>query len=256
MNFKKFLLVSVILLSMTIFTACGDENAATPDATANAPSTTLNTPIVADGRLVPIQHAYISFSKSGTVAEILVTEGQRVEKGQALARLQKTVEMDAAIEKARHELLSAERALELVAGRDEPPAQARVTAAQMELQVAENAITELELQAPFGGTIVEIEPFVGEYVTAGETAFLLADFSEWFIETDNLTEIEVVNVSVGQQVTVTPDALPDVTMTGEVVSISGVFEEKRGDITYTVKIAIGIADPRLRWGMTVATTFK
>ena len=33
------------------------------------------------------------------------------------------------------------------------------------------------------------------------------------------------------------------------------FEEKRGDITYTVRIRINEPDPRLRWGMTVEVTF-
>jgi multidrug efflux pump subunit AcrA (membrane-fusion protein) len=77
-----------------------------------------------------------------------------------------------------------------------------------------------------------------------------------YVETDDLTEIEVVDVQEGQKVTVVADALPGVEMNGTVESINQVFEEKRGDITYTVRIALDNPDPRLRWGMTVVVTFE
>jgi len=83
----------------------------------------------------------------------------------------------------------------------------------------------------------------------------VADFSQWFVETDNLTEIEVVEVSVAQAVTIVPDALPDVELTGSVDSIADYFEEKRGDITYTARILVDDIEPLLRWGMTVVVTF-
>jgi multidrug resistance efflux pump len=84
----------------------------------------------------------------------------------------------------------------------------------------------------------------------------VADLSKMYVETDDLTEIEVVDVEVGQKVTVVADALPEVEMTGTVESINQVFEEKRGDITYTVRIILDDPDPRLRWGMTVVVTFE
>jgi len=45
-------------------------------------------------------------------------------------------------------------------------------------------------------------------------------------------------------------------MTGTVEKIDNIFEEKRGDITYTARILIDEIDPRIRWGMTVVVTFK
>ena len=45
-------------------------------------------------------------------------------------------------------------------------------------------------------------------------------------------------------------------MTGTVEEISNVFEEKRGDITYTVRLLLQNPDPALRWGMTVVVTFN
>ena len=97
---------------------------------------------------------------------------------------------------------------------------------------------------------------IGQPVSPGQAVMRIADFSRMVVETDDLTEIEVVDVAVGQKVSVVPDALPDVELTGVVESIGQVFEEKRGDITYTVRILLDYPDPRLRWGMTVSTRFE
>jgi hypothetical protein len=75
-------------------------------------------------------------------------------------------------------------------------------------------------------------------------------------ETDNLTEVEVVDIEPAQMVTIVPDAIPELTLQGKVESISQVFEEKNGDITYTTKILLVAYDSRLRWGMTVLVTFQ
>jgi hypothetical protein len=48
------------------------------------------------------------------------------------------------------------------------------------------------------------------------------------------------------------DALPGVTLTGQVMSITPRSTTKSGDVTYTVKISIANPDPRLRWGMTTS----
>jgi len=133
--------------------------------------------------------------------------------------------------------------------------ESRITAAETGLTAARAALENLELIAPFSGTIVDLQLKVGEQVSAGMLVVLLADISEWMVETDDLTEIEVPEIRVGQSVTVTPDALPELELSGTVESISDLFEEKRGDITYTVRIRLNEEDERLRWGMTVVVTF-
>ena len=134
--------------------------------------------------------------------------------------------------------------------------EARIKAAEAGLVSAQAALKNIELVAPFNGKIVDLTITVGEQVAPGVTVAVLADFSQWIVETDDLTEIEIPEVSVGQSVTVVPDALPDLELTGTVERISDVFEEKRGDITYTARIKLDEEDERLRWGMTVVVTFE
>ena len=134
-------------------------------------------------------------------------------------------------------------------------AQARIDTALAQLTAAQANLANLELVAPFDGQIVELDLIPGQFVSPGEPVLLLADFSKWYVETDNLTEIEVVEVALGQKVSVVPDALPDLEFAGEVVSIADIYEEKQGDTTYQVKLAIDQVDPLLRWGMRVIIRF-
>lgn len=132
----------------------------------------------------------------------------------------------------------------------------RIASAQANIAAAQAALQDMELTAAFDGTIVNLDLIVGERVLPSAPVAVLADFSQWYVETDNLTEIEVVDVTESQPVTIEPDALPEVVLSGHVDRIEDIFEEKRGDITYTARILVDEMDPRLRWGMTVVVTFE
>ncbi len=134
-------------------------------------------------------------------------------------------------------------------------ADARIKAAEANLAATQANLDNLELKATIAGTVVKNDLVVGQNVAAGVPAITLADFSELYAETDDLTEIEVVDISIGQEVTVVADALPDLKLKGVVEKINQISEEKRGDITYTVRVKLLETDPRLRWGMTVVITF-
>ncbi len=86
-------------------------------------------------------------------------------------------------------------------------ADARIKAAEANLAAAQANLDNLELKATIAGTVVKNDLVVGQNVAAGVPAITLADFSEIFAETDDLTEIEVVDVAIGQEVTVVADAL-------------------------------------------------
>jgi multidrug resistance efflux pump len=134
-------------------------------------------------------------------------------------------------------------------------AQARLDNAQAQLAAAQAALDKLELKAPFAGKIVEINIAVGEQALPNQAVMVLADVSAWYVETTDLTENEVVKLSVGQKVSVVPDALKSLTLPGEIVSISDTYIEKAGDVTYEARILLTETDPLLRWGMTVEVQF-
>jgi multidrug resistance efflux pump len=96
----------------------------------------------------------------------------------------------------------------------------------------------------------------GETAAPGALMAVLADFSNWLVETTDLTEIKVPNVKEGQSVVVTFDALPELELKGTVDSIGALYQTSSGDIVYPVRIKLIDTDPRLRWGMTAAVEFE
>jgi HlyD family secretion protein len=84
----------------------------------------------------------------------------------------------------------------------------------------------------------------------------MADTSAWYVETSDLTELEVVKIAVGLKASMVPDALPDLTLTGTVDSIAQAFSLQGGDVQYRVKLKLDGSDPRVLWGMTVEVTFE
>ncbi|MBT3336850.1 MAG: HlyD family efflux transporter periplasmic adaptor subunit [Anaerolineae bacterium] len=133
--------------------------------------------------------------------------------------------------------------------------EARLVNAKAQVDAAQSALDSYDLKAPFDGTITDINVEVGQLVGAELWAAQMADFTEFYVETSDLTELEVVKVFEGQAVEVVPDALPDVVLNGTVERIGQSFKTQAGDIVYQVNIRLDASDPALRWGMTVEVTF-
>jgi multidrug resistance efflux pump len=134
-------------------------------------------------------------------------------------------------------------------------AQARMDASNARLRAAQTALDNLDIVAPFDGIVARVDVSAGEEVNPGQVVMVIADTSEWFVETTDLTENEIVNIRDDMEVIVVPDALPDLELKGSVESIANVFVEKAGDITYRVRVKLEEVDPRLKWGMTTETRF-
>jgi multidrug efflux pump subunit AcrA (membrane-fusion protein) len=124
-------------------------------------------------------------------------------------------------------------------------AQARVSVSQIEQQLRDATVT-----APFAGTIGEVNVRVGEQVSPGQPLVAMGDLATLRVETTDLDEIDVVRVSLDQQVAVTFDALPDRVFEGRVTRISPKASSGTGGVHYTVVIELAELDPVLRWGMT------
>jgi multidrug efflux pump subunit AcrA (membrane-fusion protein) len=130
-------------------------------------------------------------------------------------------------------------------------AEKRLEAANAQAAAAEQALTNFDLHAPFAGELVEVKQVeAGMWLAAGQAVAILADASQWYIETTDLTELDVVKIKVEDSVAVTLDALPDLEINGEVVSIARTYSEKSGDILYKVRIRLEDPPDEVRWGFT------
>jgi multidrug resistance efflux pump len=120
---------------------------------------------------------------------------------------------------------------------------------------ARAALANAELRSPFAGTVTNLDLKVGQFAASGEPVVTIADFSNWVVKTTDLTEIDVVNIKEGQPVTLTLDAIPGVTLKGNVLSIGQNYSEKQGDVVYEVSVLLTDKQPAMRWGMTAEVNF-
>ncbi|GAB4579897.1 MAG: hypothetical protein Fur0022_26360 [Anaerolineales bacterium] len=131
---------------------------------------------------------------------------------------------------------------------DVAAAQARLANAEAQLAAAQAALDDLQLFAPFSGTISELNIKASEWVSPGIPVIVLADLNSLQMETTDLSEIDVAKIEVGAQVSITFDALPD-TVAGTVIQISPKASQGSG-VNYTVTIELAEQPADLRWGMT------
>ena len=134
-------------------------------------------------------------------------------------------------------------------------AQARLEAAQAAVAAAEEALARLELRAPFDGTVVEVRYSAGESVAPAQPVLVVADLSEWYVETTDLSEKDVVRIRTDEEAEITPDALPELNLRAQIERIADYPQTRGGDVVYRVRLRLLESDPRLRWGMTVDVRF-
>jgi HlyD family secretion protein len=197
----------------------------------------------------------------------LANSRQQVKEGKILIDTLERRNLDLEIEKVeadlgllREQLVQAQQWEKDVA--DGPSAEEialakhRLDSAQSVVDSAQTALNSPVLIAPFDGVIVDSSLKKRQLALSGQQAVVLADTTQWLVETNDLTEIDKVGVQIGQAVTITSDALPDLEISGEVLQISDFYQENRGDITYKTLIHLEPMDAALFWGMTVLIDFK
>ena len=118
------------------------------------------------------------------------------------------------------------------------------------------ALANAEVRAPFSGTLTNLDLKVGEFAASGTPVLTVADLSSWVVKTTDLTEIDVVDLHEGDPVELTLDAIPNVTLKGNILTISNNFTEKQGDIVYKVTVLLTDKNPAMRWGMTAQVKFQ
>lgn len=153
---------------------------------------------------------------------------------------------------AQQEQAQAQLDLARAGSREEQVAavEAQASLAESSLADAQNDLENAMLVAPFDGTVGAILVDEGDLVGPQVVALQLGDLSRLQVETQNLSEVDVNRVQVGQQATVTVDALEGKVVLAAVAGISPVATEERGDAVYRVTLSLesGI-EAGLRWGM-------
>jgi multidrug efflux pump subunit AcrA (membrane-fusion protein) len=213
--------------------------------------------ISVEGRVMPIQQIDLAFVVSGQVASILVDVGDEVAVDQALMSLN-----DAALQanvRQQQAWLDAAQAQYDARSSGTTSAQERVLLAEIDraaaaLDLADSALREATLRAPFNGTVLEVSIAAGEAVMPGQRTLVLADTNGWIIETLDLQEQDAARVILGHRAQVDIPAVETV-LDGTVTDLALSATAYQGSVTYRATIDLDAEmGEGLRSGMTAYVT--
>lgn len=151
---------------------------------------------------------------AGTVTAINVQEGGAVNKDDIVLQISGE-DLTEAIQSAAETLRSAE----------------------LNMDNLQEAMNNYTVTSPISGTIIEKNAKAGDALTAGADLCTIYDLS-YLVMVINVDELQVSDVSVGQSVQVTADAVPDKTYTGTVTRVSMKGSSNGGTTTYPVTVRI------------------
>ena len=164
---------------------------------------------------------------------------------------------EAQLEAATGQLKSAS-AQQRLAAAQELAAAAQVDQTRAALQAAELDLEHTTIRAPVNGIVVSRSVDVGQTVAASLQApilFLIAqDLTQMQVDT-NVSEADIGRVRVGQKVTFTVDAYPNITFTGEVIQVRNAPITVQNVVTYDAVVQVANPDLRLKPGMTANVSF-
>lgn len=118
------------------------------------------------------------------------------------------------------------------------------------LQDAKDKLLDYAIRAPFSGTIASVPVQKGDSVGSGTTLGTIITTQQ--MATISLNEVDIAKIKLEQKVTLTFDAVTDLTITGKVAQIDSVGTVSQGVVNYNVKISFDTNDDRIKPGMSVS----
>jgi RND family efflux transporter MFP subunit len=209
------------VISLVILVALGagawtwlsrDADASTQRITATVARDTYKTTVSATGTVTPKHEADLTFSSSGTVTRVAVAVGDKVQKGDVLARIDAT-SLEAQRDAAEAQVTAAESQLSEDSGGTSSQIasdQAALAAAQSDLAAAEDAVDAATLTAPFTGTVSAVGFEVGDQVgsstpSSDSSTPAITLISPRSLQIDaNVSAADVSQLKKGMQVEITP----------------------------------------------------
>jgi HlyD family secretion protein len=126
--------------------------------------------------------------------------------------------------------------------------QKAVDAAEADVAVAEQAVSQARVVSPISGTVQEVSLAVGDSVSAGDTETRIVVVGDGGYEVSTTVTVDdLPDVEVGQEATITPDGSEDAVI-GEVVSIGVGGSTSGSSTTYPVVIGLSKASDDLHNG--------
>jgi RND family efflux transporter MFP subunit len=220
------------------------------------------------GSLSPVLQATVRSKVPGEIQKVIVREGDRVTEGQVIANID-TADLKAKVD-AQVATLEEAKAKETIARKNRENNQqllrqnfisqnafdtavstyegaaASVKSAEAQLRIAEKAMQDAIVRAPFSGVVSRRMVSVGEKVGVDSPLFTVVDLAKMEIEAP-APAAEIPSVKVGQVAHMRVDGFGDRVFEGRIERINPAAEQ--GSRSITLYVAMANRDGVLKGGM-------
>jgi len=244
--------------------ACGSESGAEDMASAPKPTTVTITvaPVAVRqvertvsvvGTLEANEHAQLASESPGQVMAVDADLGDRVEKGQVLARVRTDVleaklrEAEAGMAEAVADEARAQplRSQGIIAPQEYEKLRTALEVARARRDLLRIELAQATIRSPFDGSVSARLVNLGDYVQPGSPMFRLVQDDPLKFRGE-LPERDVPALSIGQEVRITVDAYPDEKFPGRVSRIGAASDPTARALAF--EVLVPNADHRIRPG--------
>jgi membrane fusion protein (multidrug efflux system) len=238
---------TLLVVAVSSCSRNGGNGAETDDAVpvelAAVIDTSLSSYISAAGNLEPENRADVLAKVEGTVIAIEAEEGDFVQKGQVLARLDGTelgldheqARIRAAAREVEHERAKTLFAKGLLSQQEYNQKTNDYELAKSELEAAALRYSYCTIKAPFSGRVTSRNVDVGRTLRIGTALFSVEDTSPLLCKI-YLPSHLIPSIEVGQETEIVVEGLSDSTLVGRVRMISPVVDPATGTVKVTVEL--------------------
>ena len=257
---KNYLKLSVVAIAICVFAACSNDKGTEkqekiiPVKILQVASSQMGTALNYVGTVEESVAVSLSFPSMGTVEQVFVSEGQRVQKGQLLATFntataENSYQMTLATQQQAQDAY--DRLVKVHENGSLPDIkfveiETSLQQAKAMTAVAKKMLDDCRLIAPRAGVIASRSIEVGTNAMPGTTAFRLVSVDEVYVKIP-VSENEIGKISKGQKAQIEVSALNNSVFAGE-VEVKGITANPMSH-TYDVKIFVKNPQSTLMPGM-------
>lgn len=243
----------------------------------------LTTSVSASGNIIVDQSSNIDPTITGTVANLSVSAGDKVEKGQLLFEIinddlapnvtkaySSYLQSTASLKTAKANKKDAKTSYEDASSSTKSSYKKKLEAAEISITVAEENVkyalqnyhneqknyAEKKVVSPISGTVNAINIKNGDdlsKLSSGSSRLvpiIIGDLDTLKAQVQ-VNEVDISNVSIGQKVTLTFDAIPNFISSGKIEKMDSLGTATQGVVTYNVTIGFDSLDARIKPDMSV-----
>lgn len=237
----------------------------------------LSATVSATGKIQPIDQVEVKSKASGQIMAMPVEEGDIVAKSALIARIDETDARNT-YEQAVADLDVAKAALAQTQGNvkrqeemfkrgllsqaemdqfrlEEVRAKAQLVKAETELATMEVRLKDSIVRSPISGIVLQKNVEEGQIIASGINSVsggtliaTVARMDSMYVYAE-VDEVDIGQVSIGQQAKVTPDAFPDEVFWGSVIRVAPLAKVEQNVTTFNVTVIVANKNAKLKAGM-------